>query len=249
MRTGIVYKVFCTVTQKYYIGITIQKFQKRKYDHENDSFNVNSDHYNQHFHRAIRKYGKDSFEWEIICVIKSENKEKLIEQLKALEIHYVNKYDSYHNGYNSTKGGDEMTTNSKPVDVYSEDGELIASFDSRLDVSLYYGISQDCVCAVCLGKQKFSFIDNKRYIFRDKGVPYTEEQISEIKSIKHNPKRMVEAYYYDTNEVIKQFNTIKEASQYFKITPSGISEVVNGNKRRKTAGKYNGRKLGWREIK
>lgn len=66
MFNGIVYKCYCELTNKYYIGITITDLENRKCQHIRESFNPSSENYNCHFHRAIRKYGKDSFTWDII---------------------------------------------------------------------------------------------------------------------------------------------------------------------------------------
>ena len=53
-----------------------------------------------HFYHAIRKYGAENFEWEIIC---SANDKK---HLNELETFYITKYDSIKNGYNMVDGGD-----------------------------------------------------------------------------------------------------------------------------------------------
>lgn len=52
------------------------------------------------FHRALRKYGWDDFEWEIIC--QSKDGEYLY---NTIEDHFINYYNSITNGYNLTGGG------------------------------------------------------------------------------------------------------------------------------------------------
>ncbi|MDE5830197.1 MAG: hypothetical protein K2H53_00350, partial [Clostridia bacterium] len=51
-----------------------------------------------HFHRALRKYGTGAFTYEVI--------EKVpVADLDEREIYWINYYDSFKNGYNSTEGG------------------------------------------------------------------------------------------------------------------------------------------------
>lgn len=88
---GVIYKATCLQTGKCYIGQT-KNFKKRKSQHE-----TAKDDYV--FHKAIRKYGKDSFVWEIL-------EECPYNQLNEKEIYWIATYDSYNNGYNSTQGGD-----------------------------------------------------------------------------------------------------------------------------------------------
>ena len=49
-------------------------------------------------HKAIKKYGKQNFTLEIVETV---NKNYLNER----EIYWIQKYNSYDNGYNSNKGG------------------------------------------------------------------------------------------------------------------------------------------------
>lgn len=55
--------------------------------------------------RAIEKYGWDSFEHEILLKIECETLEELVFWLDEWERFYIEKYNSFCNGYNSTTGG------------------------------------------------------------------------------------------------------------------------------------------------
>lgn len=245
---GYVYKALCRCTNKCYIGITITSLRNRKGQHIRSSFNPNRHDYNLHFHRAIRKYGKDEFEWEVIEKIESDDKKALMADLKLLEIKYVEEYDSYYNGYNSTKGGDTITILEKRVKVFEENGTYIRIFDSRRDVAKFYNISEDCVGSVCNRRQNFSYIDGKRYIFRNEDDDYTEEDIVKVKAQKGNPYCRVQAFILKTGEILGNFETIQEGAKYFNVKPSTISEIINNYGHRKSSGKYNGEKIGWRKI-
>jgi group I intron endonuclease len=88
------------INNKLYIGKTITTFKNRKQQHLRYAFNYNSQ---THFHRALRKYGKENFEWSIIK--KCENEKELNET----EIFYIDNFKSIKNGYNLTQGGEGST--------------------------------------------------------------------------------------------------------------------------------------------
>ena len=94
---GVIYKATNTITGKCYVGQSVN-FNKRKRAHFNNAFNKNDRHYNCHFHRAIRKYGKKVWEWNIILECPEED-------LDIQEIITIEAVDSFHNGYNETAGG------------------------------------------------------------------------------------------------------------------------------------------------
>lgn len=95
---GIIYKYTNTVNNKIYIGQTI---------YEDKRINQHKQCYGKCiFHNAIKKYGWDSFKYEVIYRTNEIEDSKLLENtLNEKEIYYINYYDSYNNGYNMTKGG------------------------------------------------------------------------------------------------------------------------------------------------
>jgi group I intron endonuclease len=95
--TGLIYKHTNVITKKVYVGQTITTMEKRFKQHCRDSRNKTS--VNSKFHRAIRKYGKDCWESEVIV----DNVP--IELLDGLEINCIAMEDGYINGYNTTEGG------------------------------------------------------------------------------------------------------------------------------------------------
>lgn len=93
---GVIYKATCLDTNRSYIGQTIRPLSKRIREHEKATDNYA-------IHSAIRKYGKDNFIWEII-------EECLNENLDEREKYWIAFYDTYYNGYNETKGGDNANS-------------------------------------------------------------------------------------------------------------------------------------------
>lgn len=97
----IVYKSTNTINNKCYIGQTVKKLEDRKQLH---LYRLNSmKNKNWHFYNALRKYGWDNFEWEVLEECDSK------EELDEMEFHYIKQYNSYENGYNMTLGGDKGT--------------------------------------------------------------------------------------------------------------------------------------------
>lgn len=60
------------------------------------------------FARAIKKYGWENFSHEIIGWCEAESVDELNYMLSEWECYYIEKYDSYYNGYNSTFGGEGL---------------------------------------------------------------------------------------------------------------------------------------------
>jgi len=98
IKMGIIYKVTNIINNKSYIGQTINKLERRKYNHIRDAFLGQSD--NSYFHRAIAKYGPDQFIWNIIC-------ECDCELLDVLETFYIMIHNTHSSsgGYNISWGG------------------------------------------------------------------------------------------------------------------------------------------------
>jgi group I intron endonuclease len=93
---GIIYKSTNIINGKSYIGKTVKSLARRRTEH------FCFDNPRTYFQYAIKKYGEDSFEWDILkeCFSKIE--------LSESEIFYINffKTNDTNLGYNMTKGGD-----------------------------------------------------------------------------------------------------------------------------------------------
>lgn len=89
--------------EKNYIGQTINSLQVR-WQSNGKGYLINEQ--DSKFAKAIRKYGWNNFTHEVILTIKCETKEELKFWLNQWEAYYIEKYDSFYNGYNSTTGGD-----------------------------------------------------------------------------------------------------------------------------------------------
>lgn len=99
---GYIYKITNILNQKSYIGKTIRDPEIRWNEHKQDN-----KHPNLPLQRAFKKYGIDSFSFEII----EEVKEELLDER---EKYYIKKFNTYKQGYNATLGGEGGVTHTLP---------------------------------------------------------------------------------------------------------------------------------------
>lgn len=94
-----IYKATNKETGKCYIGFD-SNWPNRKHSHIYEAFERNG---NTVFYRALRKYGKDSFEWLVLY----QSKDKL-HTLNIMEPHFIKENNSYFRnfGYNMSLGGE-----------------------------------------------------------------------------------------------------------------------------------------------
>jgi len=83
-------------TGKCYIGQSIQEPNQRRLEH---LCNARHSPRTYHFANAIKKYGVDMFDWEVLDYANT------LEQLNDLEEKYIAEYDSIKSGYNIREGG------------------------------------------------------------------------------------------------------------------------------------------------
>jgi len=111
---SIIYKATNKLNNKIYIGQTIKTLTERKKSHQ-ASAKHNSKY---HFHNAIRKYGFENFNWEILKKGITNKK-----QLDKLEIKYIKDYNSIKIGYNISTGGgggDTLTNHPNKKEIFEK---------------------------------------------------------------------------------------------------------------------------------
>ena len=94
----IIYIVINKINKKVYVGQTINSLPNRKKSHY---YEMRTNRDNNHFHNALRKYGKNQFNWFILK--KCEN----LEELDVWEKFYIKVLNSQNKkyGHNLTDGG------------------------------------------------------------------------------------------------------------------------------------------------
>lgn len=220
MRKYYIYKFTNKINKKSYIGQSVNP-EKRKMEHIYGRKNKQ----NTYFDKALKKYGIENFDFEIIdCANSTKN-------IDELEKKYIIFYNSLKpNGYNILKGGREQqgSWNSKPIDEYDLDGNYLNTYES----ANYYenfinkeynasGIRYSCTKKVHYKDRIF------RFKGEEKPKPYN----------KPLPNHISKIYQRDINgSIIKEFYSITEASRQTGISRTSIVGCANGYY--KTAGGY-----------
>lgn len=101
-KRGVIYKITCKITNKVYIGQTIRPMNERFERHLKEA--EKTPNTKNHFHRAIRKYGRDNFTIEEID--SSYNQDDLNQKEKF----WIASYNSIEDGYNTAEGGEGGNT-------------------------------------------------------------------------------------------------------------------------------------------
>jgi hypothetical protein len=103
--TFCVYRITCFVSGKCYVGKS-GAYKKRKYEHLRSL--RQGTHHSKKLQRAFNKYGEASFYFEVIEAGLTEK------QAFASEVNWIMKFNSRHNGFNITDGGDCGCPQPKP---------------------------------------------------------------------------------------------------------------------------------------
>ena len=121
-----------------YIGMS-EKIEVRYSQHLRGHLNPNHEGYKTKFYTALREYGFNTFDFEILTA----SDDYTVEDLVELERSYIAKFDSYYNGYNSQKGGMDTAVSRKLCDavVVSIKDEIINSSKTFREIAKPYGLS------------------------------------------------------------------------------------------------------------
>lgn len=106
-----IYKFTHKETGRCYIGQTVQDPNRRRLEHIAHSKHTSITH---HFHNALRKYGIESFTFEVIDTATT------LEELNTLEEKYVLLFDSIDNGFNIRNPGNNKKHNPASIERMKE---------------------------------------------------------------------------------------------------------------------------------
>lgn len=232
----IIYKATNLINNKIYIGQTVLNLQTRKKQHEN-SHKYKSCY---SFSKAIKKYGKDNFKWEVIDTAST------IEELNEKESYYINSYKSLisENGYNLKGGGsnsfltEEVKKKISQAQIgeknhmYGKTGSLNPTskrvrnittedeYESANECAIKENINFSHICAVCRGDRGstnnciYRYLDNEGNIIQPK----------QTADIKNKPVRNI-----DTGE---EFSTAQKAEMFYAGKKSGnVNRVCKGQRK------------------
>lgn len=219
-----IYKWTNKINQKSYIGQSIN-IQERQKKHIAASYYPKSNTYNTAFHKAIRKYGVDQFDFDILCICK-------VEELDVLEKFYIEKFNSFvPNGYNMTTGGENprcCNHRYSEEDIQKIIEELINTDDSAEDIAKRWDCSASLIKKISHGQEYH--LDNVSYPVR------SVEHIERIHQ-RYNPMcqginpaakldiSTVEKIVYD---LLESDLSIKEIAIRYNISTDQVSRINNG---------------------
>lgn len=213
---GYIYKITNTLNNKIYIGQTIKSVEKRFQQHKNNS---NKPYFSQIvLYKAFNKYGIENFKCEQI-------EEVINEQLDDREKYWIEYYDSYFDGYNSTLGG-------KTTQLYNWDIDDIIEKYQTLKSARKVALELNC---------DHSTIDR---ILNENGVPRFTAAQQQSKALE----------IIDKNNQIHRFETTTDAANWLienkftkmtnpKIVRQEICDRIRKNK------KYLGMEIYYQESK
>ena len=195
---GIIYKITNKLNSKVYIGQTIQTLRNRWYRHCAKNCTSQAER-NMEIKRAILKYGKENFTVEAIEECDSK-------KLDDREKFYIRYFDSYHNGYNSTEGGQH---GAKPLQTSEETQKEV--------IELY--------------KSGFSLRDIGKEYTIDKA---TVKGILKAYKISLRTSRTYKLSQEDRERIIVRINngiSRKQIMEEYHISKSYLSQLITGHRR------------------
>lgn len=169
-----IYVITNDINKKQYVGKTTETIEKRYKRHCLDSKIKDYALY-----RAMNKYGIDNFHIELL-------EQCSIDIINDREKYWIQKLNTYNNGYNETLGGEGRIKYN-----YDEIVKLYKKYNSMQKVADIFGCNIQTVSKIC------------------------KEQHIQIKSgsemAKLNLSKPVQMLDKNTNQVLKQFNSAMEA--------------------------------------
>lgn len=198
---GFIYKITNDINGKMYVGKTDFSVEKRFKEHCGDSKRPREE--NKPLYRAMNKYGINHFHAEVVEEVPNDI-------LGEREAYWINKLDTYHNGYNATLGGE-----GKPL------------IDYELAAQIYKEIEDVGLVAKIMGHDKSALSKE----LRAKGVKIRSAQEKNIEKL----GKPILQYDKNTMEFIAEYPSIGVAARTVgeESWSRHITQVAQG--KRKTA--------------
>lgn len=219
-----IYKYQNKINGKIYIGQSVD-IEARYRGHKSASFNPKDKDYNMVIHQAIRKYGLENFDFQII--------EKCPQGLlNEREVYWIKYYNSYHKGYNATEGGDESHIHlGKPIELFDMKGNYVTEYPNITEAAKAIGVSRNTLYGIIQGER----LSAKGYQFRLKG---DTTPVQEYKN-RQGGKKSVYQCAKTSGSIIKEWESAAAAARDLGLDSSTITKVCKG-KLKSTGG------FGWR---
>jgi len=229
---GIIYLIINKIDDKKYIGKTSRPLYKRMAEHKYDS-QIYSNKNKTYLHRAMNKHGFDNFDVDILEEIQSDNLEEFNCKLNELEIYYIDKFDTYKNGYNTTFGGDgccgyEISDKHKEAIAKAHKG-IPLSEEHKAKISTFMNSEKNLNRGSIRSEEaklKQSQSMQGKYIGEDNPMYGKKRPDLSERNLKYSIK--VCQLDLKTGELIKVWDSLRECSRETGFNRSCISDCCNG---------------------
>ena len=210
-----IYKFTNKINGKIYIGQSID-INARKRSHINDAYCKGKDS-NCPFHQAIIKYSENGFNFEII-------EECPKELLNEREKYWIQYYNSYHNGYNASPGGDNCGERSdgRALLLYDLEGNFVKETYNIASTARELGVGYQTVYQLLQGARKstkgFQIKYKESEDFPKTIEPYNSRQGGSFVVLQ-----------LDKNDnILNEYKSVNEAARQTGCDCSTISKVCRG---------------------
>ena len=239
------------INGKQYIGSTIVEPNRRYNQHMYNATHENAHQYNYPLYEAIRKYGKENFDFKILYQEECEE-----EYIRQLEKDYILRFNTLSpNGYNQTdntehpinaiesykKMSETKRNNAKRVAQIDNNNNIIKIFRSIVDCAEETHEDEKKIGSCCRGERKstggkfFAWLDeNNQLIIPEYKRDFYKGKIGTTQI--QSSSRKVAKIDINTLQIIKTYDTIALASRENNCDASGISKVCTG--KRKSCGGF-----------
>lgn len=206
-----IYKIENIINFHKYIGQAID-IKKRWREHKSNAFNQNSKDYDMVIYRAIRKYGLENFSFEIIEVCNPK-------ELNDKEVYWIEYYNSYYDGYNCSKGGNDYTHLGNEIDLYDFNGNYVKSYDNIATAARELDVHYETL---------YQVIKGIRHSCKGYQVKLKNEN-KEIKQYKNRQGGKIPVEQLDDdNNVLNIFESSYDAARKLNLDPSSIIKCCKG---------------------
>ena len=205
----LIYKITNKVDGKIYVGQTKKTLEQRKKNHRCRYISDNSSY---HLYNAMRKYGWENFEFEVL-----DDTATTAEELDTLEMHYITVYNTLDQsvGYNMYNGG---VTNPMDSPIVKEKHQRkMRTPETRAKISntmkkmrREQGFSETHLQNI--SKSLKAGYASGKIVSPQKGVPLSQEQREGLL----NALRKKVWCVNESGEIVKEFNSVYEGAYWWQ---------------------------------
>lgn len=198
---GYIYKIENTINHKLYIGQTHLSIYDRFKKHKEAAKEERTQHLK--LYKAFKKYGTENF---VVSLIEECDDSLLGER----ETYWINYYDTYHNGYNMTLGGEGT--------IYYDVAQILSLYNQGCT---FQEISNKLSCS------KQTVLYNLKNHISSEEIKNRADIARSTTNKKNNKFKHGVVMYNLQGEKINEFDSLAEACRQTHISTTEIASVCN----------------------